>query len=257
MSTDQFVLRSACQIWTNQNMQAKQIRQDIDFDLQKKLLNMLSVGDYYVFIFNLADLKFDYVSDDVERVLGYKAEEFTMPFILSKIHPDDRNTFVNFENTVMNFFKKLPQDQYFNYKMRYDYRVMRSDGTYARILQQVITINYSIDGGVIHTFGVHTDISHLKTSNHTRLSFIGLNGAPSFLDYPVEEYKSISPTVDFTKRELDILSLMWEGMDTHEIAAALQISSETVKTMRKKMLAKTNSPNAVSLVRYALEHGAI
>ncbi|MBK7130418.1 MAG: PAS domain-containing protein [Crocinitomicaceae bacterium] len=259
MSPQNFLLKSASHIWTNQHMQQRRVRQEIDLVLQKKLLNLLNVGESYYYIFNLQDLKFDFVSDEIIHVLGYAPDEFTMELGLSIIHLDDQPKFINFENTVMNFFKELPPEKYFKYKVRYDYRMRRKDGNYIRILQQVITINYSLDGGVIHTFGVHTDISHLKTSNHMSLSLIGLDGEPSFIDYPVEAYKENNQkkTASFTKRERDILSHIWEGKDNKQIGSDLNISPETVKTIRKNMMAKTGAKSTIALIRLALEHGAI
>lgn len=259
MSSQNFLLKSASHIWTNQHMQQSRVRQEIDLVLQKKLLNLLNVGESYYYIFNLQELKFDFVSEEIRQVLGYAPDEFTMELALSIIHPDDQPKFINFENTVMRFFKELSPEKYFKYKVRYDYRMRGKDGNYIRILQQVITINYSLDGGIIHTFGVHTDISHLKTSNHMSLSFIGLEGEPSFIDYPVEAYKEKVPkqAASFTKRECDILSQIWEGKDNKQIGIDLNISPETVKTIRKNMMAKTKSSNTISLIRFALEQGVI
>lgn len=250
------IFQKAGEIWLNQPLKGNQNRKEIDVELQKKILSVFNVGDFYYYIFNVLELKFDYISPEIRNVLGYEPEEFTLGFYLEKIHPDDKPVFLNFENTLRVFFGKLPKEKFFRYKVRYDYRVQRSDGSYARILHQVITINYSDDGGILHTFGVHTDISHLKTSNQMSLALIGLEGEPSILDYPVQNYISNEEKV-FTKREREILSLLWEGKESKEISEELGLSVDTVNTHRRNMLSKTDSKNAIELIRYAMREGII
>ena len=257
MADSKFILKGAFDIWSSQNMKLEQVKQEINIDLQKKLLNLISAGDFYYYIFNAPELKFDYVSDEVIHVLGYQPEQFTVDFYLSIIHPDDQKMFVDFENTLLEFFQRVPPEKFFNYKVRYDYRVRRKDGTYIRILHQVVTINYSRDGGIIHTFGVHTDISHLKTTNRTTLSVIGLNGEPSYFDLPVSAYRVDSKNGMFTKRERELLSFLWEGYSNEQIAVAMNITVETVKSMRKKMMAKSGASNAVTLVKMAFQNGEL
>lgn len=233
------IFQKAGKIWLNQPLKGNQIRKEIDVELQKKILSVFNVGDFYYYIFNVVDLKFDFVSPEITRVLGYNPEDFTVAFYLEKIHPDDKPVFLNFENTLRVFFGQLPKEKFFKYKVRYDYRLQRADGTYARILHQVITINYSDDGGILHTFGVHTDISHLKTGNQTSLALIGLEGEPSISNYPIQNYISNWEKI-FTKRECEILSLLWEGKESREISEELALSVDTVNTHRRNMLAKTS-----------------
>src|SRR3546814_14322721 len=78
------------------------------------------------------------------------------------------------------------------YKSRYDYRIRKKDGTYIRIMQQIVTIQSDDEGAVLRTFVVHTDISHLKTSNRMMLSIINLKGGPSYID--VDPIKKLMPS---------------------------------------------------------------
>ncbi len=53
---------------------------------------------------------------------------------------------------------------------------------------------------------------------------------------------------DLSKREHEILELLLEGKSNRETAEILQISPRTVEVHRGRVMSKTNSPNAVSLV---------
>jgi DNA-binding CsgD family transcriptional regulator len=131
----------------------------------------------------------------------------------------------------------------------------KSDDTYIRVLQQVISIDYDGNGHVFRTLGVHTDISHLKTEGVPVLSFIGLNGQPSFIDVAAE--KMFKPTPLLSPREREVLLMLADGKKSKEIASRLFISKDTVDTHRRNILAKTGALNTAELIRKATRDGWI
>ena len=60
-----------------------------------------------------------------------------------------------------------------------------------------------------------------------------------------------------TRREKEVLELIAEGSTNNEIADRLFISSATVDTHRKNLLAKLGAKNTASLVRIAMEYRLI
>lgn len=231
--------------------------EDIAFELEihKKLLNIFQVGDYYYMIFNVRETKFDLVSPDIANVLGYAPNEVNVPFFIGNIHPEDQPWFLNFENKVQEFFATLTRDQVPNYKVRYDYRIKKKNGTYIRVLQQVVTIQADGENNVVRTLVVHTDITHIKPEGLPLLSFIGMNGEPSYINVDVDKVFTNPGPEMITFREREILTLLIEGKDSKGIAEALYISKQTVDTHRKNMLHKTGCSNTASLISIAIRNG--
>jgi DNA-binding NarL/FixJ family response regulator len=58
-----------------------------------------------------------------------------------------------------------------------------------------------------------------------------------------------------TSREGDVLALIAQGLSNSEIAAALFLSANTVKTHINRVFAKTGSKTRAQAVRYAHDHG--
>ena len=69
--------------------------------------------------------------------------------------------------------------------------------------------------------------------------------------------KTESPTVNFTKREKEILSLICKGYSNNQISDKLNISQRTVERHRSNLLLKTESSNSISLAVYAIKNNIV
>lgn len=226
----------------------------LEVELYKKLLDIFQVGDFYFFIFAPPLAEIEYVSDTISRVIGYKPEDFTIKSLMEIIHPEDLPHFIDFESKVVEFKKKLDAEKIMKYKSQYPYRVRKTNGEYISILQQSITIQSDEDGSVLRNFVVHTDISSFKKDSKMTLSFVGLEGEPTFLNV-----KESAPLVPFnnvlTTREIQIFNLIAQNLTTAEIADILHISQATVGTHRKNIHRKTGTHSAIELINHAIEKG--
>ena len=66
--------------------------------------------------------------------------------------------------------------------------------------------------------------------------------------------KSAKVINELSKRELEILKLICEGMSNNEIGDILYISPRTVEIHKAHILEKTHSKNTVNLILYAIKH---
>lgn len=61
----------------------------VELDLYKKLWNFFLVGDSYYFIINHHTLDFDFVSKEIEHIMGYTPSEVNVEFMNGNLHPED------------------------------------------------------------------------------------------------------------------------------------------------------------------------
>lgn len=227
----------------------------IDLEVHKKLFNIFQVGDFYYMIINVPEANFDFVSDQIEKVLGVSAKDFSLAEFFNRIHPEDQPFVLSFENFIGTFYANLSTEKIPCYKTRYDYRVRKTNGEYLRILQQVVVIDYDDEGFFYKTLCVHTDISDLKVEGKPLLSIIGIDGEPSYININVEQ-KYIA-TSFLTRREKQIVNLLITGKVSKEIACELSLSIHTVETYRKKLLKKSATSTTAELVGKVIREGWI
>lgn len=242
-------------IWfTNESTPSKRLH--LELDLYKKLWNFFLAGDSYYFIFNYHTLQCDVVSNEVEAIHGYIPGEFDLLYMAEQIHPDDSPYFLAIGRKIAEFLSQLPIEKIMKYKARYDVRYPKKNGDYVRILFQGIVIEHDEKGRLLRSFGIHTDITYLKKEGKPTLSFIGMDGEPSFIDIDLQNNFHDSND-DLTAREKDVLKLLIEGKLSKQISGILNITKQTVDTHRKNMLHKKHLVNTSELVSKAIIHGWI
>lgn len=240
-------------IWDNI---PKGVTEQLDLS-QKEIINrymdVFHFGAYFYVIFNTRTAEMEYVSPDVEKVLGCSPEEFQLSMVLDNIHPDDLPYYYHYEQSAVRFFTGLPQELFFKYKFSYDYRLKIKEGIYKRVLQQIVPVYYFPEGGA-RTLGIFTDLTHLNIQGIPKLSFIGMQRAPSY--YNIHLHNNFLKSLQlFTKKERQILEYVVQGMSSEAIAAELERSVHTIRNHRKKILHKSGCANVQELLVKSVREG--
>ncbi|HTI90753.1 MAG TPA: LuxR C-terminal-related transcriptional regulator [Puia sp.] len=228
----------------------------LELDFYKKLLVIFQVGESCCLIFNFQQLKFDFVSDDVDSLLGYPKAEITTELIMENIHPEDRAWFLNCQEVCGKFLLGLPPEKQMKYKLRIDYRIKRRSGEYFRVLHQAVVVHNDDKGKILRTLIVLTDISHLKQTGRPMLSYIGMDGEPSYQDVDVNN-RFFERNGILTRREKEVLYHLAEGRLSKEIAVLLNLSKYTIDSHRKNLLQKMKVTNTGELINKAIKEGFI
>src|SRR5699024_1748979 len=140
---------------------------------------------FYVYIIDFPSRKFDFVSHHVSNILGLPPEEYMLETLLERVHPHDIDFVSNCEKLVAEFIVSLKRNQFTRYKINYCFRLKVKDGSYRLFLHQALALNTHKSGALDKVLGIHSDIHHITKENNYKISFIGLNDEPSFLEMDV------------------------------------------------------------------------
>ena len=62
---------------------------------------------------------------------------------------------------------------------------------------------------------------------------------------------------DLTKRDIEIIKMIYKEMTTQEIATKLGKSKRTIDSYRLYIIKKIGCKNAVGIIKYAIAHGIV
>lgn len=229
-------------------------------EIDELISSFFCPGPFYYYIFDFPSLSYSYIHPNLQEIFGKDPGSFYAEDLLSLVHPQDVLHMVNGEKMAFEFIiKNLPLAKRKKYKISYCLRLKTATGAYKLFQQQAVALTLDENGNLGKVLGVHTDISHLTTTNNYKVSFIGLEGEPSYFNLdPLEYLDGIAPSkMPYSKRETEIIKLLAEGFTAKEISDKLSISYATVSTHQKNILAKSDCKNTIELVASCIRDGLI
>ncbi|RLD80544.1 MAG: DNA-binding response regulator [Bacteroidetes bacterium] len=117
-------------------------------------------------------------------------------------------------------------------------------------------INVGAKGFLLKNVDKETLFTAIKLVNSNQ-NYFSPELLPFFTNKYINPGRASNEDVVLTKRELEILELIGEGLSNIEIADKLFISIRTVDTHKNNLISKTGSNNIVSLLIYAIKNKII
>tara|TARA_R110002096_G_scaffold56474_5_gene144121 strand:- start:1639 stop:2373 length:735 start_codon:yes stop_codon:yes gene_type:complete len=190
---------------------------------------------------------------DIEKILGYSEDEFTLENILKIAHPDDLHLIKRITQAVVNHLTNNTCLNLEKSSLNLTYRFRKKDGSYVKILRQSSLFEATKNGKMKSNLSLLTDISFFDNSDTVQWEF----NAPHIEQeaFKKEVYKEFNNF--FTSREIDVIKLISENDTTKIIAEKLFISEHTVYSHRKNILRKSNCHNATELVDFCYKIGVL
>jgi DNA-binding CsgD family transcriptional regulator len=205
-----------------------------------------------LYVIDWQDGKVSY-QKDIDKLLGYRADEFNLDTVLSIAHPDDLNlikkiTQAAVSHLINNICLNLEKSS-----LNLTYRFRKKDGSYVKLLRQSSLFEATKNGKLKSNLSLLTDISFFDNSNTVHWEF----NAPHIEQeaFKQEIYKEFNSF--FTHREIEVIKLISDKFSTKAIAEKLYISEHTVYSHRKNILKKSNCHNAADLVDFCYKIGVI
>jgi DNA-binding CsgD family transcriptional regulator len=218
--------------------------------------SIISSGPFSFYIIDFFDMSLSHISPSLYEMHGFNPETLNFNEVLGAIHPDDIDFVVKAEAFLTNFFyNKIGAEKLLSYKISYCHRARLANGEYALFNHQALMLSMDDNGGYGKSLNIHTCIDHLSNFNTYKISLIGLNGEPSFMNLSLEGDNQY--VQEFSKREVDIIKLISKGFNNIEIGEKLFISALTVKKHRSNILIKSDTKNIAQLIANCIFQGII
>ena len=208
--------------------------------------------------------KYLYIDPSCQAVLGYELEHIAKEgpvYFTSLWHPADFKIYSEktFPETIK-FLKKQHPGERLKFSSSLNYRIKARNGRYLTVLQRSTYFLHPDTGQPLAVVGFIIDITHYKEDTrviHTiekidrNFSVLSKDPVYKAIYYPEKESGVLS------KREMEILQLIYEGLNSKEIAKKLFVSINTINNHRKNMLQKSDCKNSSELLNYAIKNGLV
>ncbi|HRN56182.1 MAG TPA: LuxR C-terminal-related transcriptional regulator [Agriterribacter sp.] len=213
-----------------------------------------------VFLLDFSQRKYLCMSPLIQPVLGYSPQyviDGGIDLILEKYHPYDGKIYFDdifFRN--IEFLRRQPVEMHPGFCFSYNYRFKNRKGEYRTILQRFTILRSAPDGIPLLMMASLTDITHFKNNGKIIHTIERMNDQEPELLYKHTYFHHPEDQV-MSKRELEVLKYITDGLSSKQIADKMALSIYTIHNHRKNMLEKTNCKNTAELLYFAIERGLL
>jgi len=223
-----------------------------DDPIVHRLSQELKNNNQFFYIADMIELQIIYVCHTCINLFGVEPTEIDPAFILNSTHPDDYQRHgVSRGRTFRLCTDILNEKEDFSIISSNFHFKNYTDGNYINHLVQGYIFTSEVPKPSTYCIFIHTDINWFGKIKHGYHYYIGKD--VSYFRLPDEEL--ILTGCIFTDREYEILKLLKEGLDSHEIGEKLFLSTHTVDTHRRNILKKSSKRNTSELIFELLEKG--
>jgi len=239
-------------------------------DKHKENLKLIaSTNRSVVCIFDLLKKENVFISESLPSIIGdipFDSDHEAFILFKSKMHPDDRELLFENAGIAFKYFMSQPIDQRKNLKMVIEYRVQNANGEYVRLIDQFQMLEMDGCGCPWLSLCISDMSPNQEQYDGIRCQMI------DFINYEVKDVKfkviknklasteiaeKASKGIKLTKREVEILGLIANGLLSKEISEKVQISLNTVNRHRQNILEKLNANNSIEALKLATQLGLI
>lgn len=228
-----------------------------DLSFVHHLSDIMVMGPYYYYVIALADYSLHHVCENIRLIHDLQQIPYTLKEIIDLIHPEDLDFVLEAEETTILKMKEIGFEHSLNLKTSYCFRMKTTNNNYQLFHHQAIHIVKDREGRLAEALNIHTNINHITQINSKIVLVNGIGERNEYIQIDLSEKK---PKIDIpllSKREMEILPLLANGLSSVQIAEKLFISIQTVQVHRKNILHKTKSPNTSALIKKSIENGLI
>lgn len=219
------------------------------------LQSLSDIGNSGTGVFDFCKRQFIFYSSNFGGLLGYAPSDYKeigQQFFADKIHPEDALKLSISGVTALKIFISFSSDEKLNHKVINEYRMLNAQGNYVRLIEQYQLLELDPRGQMwlmLSIVDVSPNQEEFEGSKSQLLNFRTGKIIPLEIPQQVQ--------FELTKREIEILRLVKEGLLSKEISDKLSISVHTVNTHRQRFLEKLGANNSLEAIMFASKFGLL
>jgi DNA-binding CsgD family transcriptional regulator len=217
------------------------------------LEEMMKNNNQFFCVFDMIRMKMEFSSQGSLQMLGIKPDELTPYHFKEATHPDDLKRNELGIGKLFNLGHEIFVARKGDILISADFRFRNLIGNYSNQLVQCYVFYCPLPADTVYLLNINTDIEWCKKPKCGTHYYLGND--LSYFRYPDEELLMTGHV--FTIRELEIIKLIHEGLDSEKIAEKLFLSKHTVNTHRKNILKKSGKTNISDLIYNLHERGLL
>jgi DNA-binding CsgD family transcriptional regulator len=210
----------------------------------------------YFFTLENSENKISNISASLKDIHGLNPKNCDYKDLMERIHPEDLSHFIMSSQIRTAFFSNEIQTTNINqYNQSIFYRIRVKSGDFKIINQQAIVIEKKDSGQIQKSLIIHTVLENIYPSKKNILKLVFQQEKPKLCKLNL--VKGQQNTFEISKRELEIVQLIYAGFENLEISKKLFISLNTVKKHRSNILKKATCSNTAQLLNKCISEGII
>lgn len=228
---------------------------DKDYDAVKpfidttKAISRITYKSLY--IIDYFKKNFLYVSENPLFLCGHspkKVNDMGFMFYLTYVVPEEQSMLVELNHKGFSFFENIPVNERIHYSISYDFH-LKSEG------QSSILINHKLTPVKLDPMGhIWLAICVVSLSSHREAGHIEMrkDNTPFYWEYSLNCHRwEKKESIVLTEKEKEILFLSAGGYTMKEIGEILCLSTDSIKSYKRKIFEKLGVGNIAEAVTYA------
>ncbi|MBL7932447.1 MAG: PAS domain-containing protein [Bacteroidia bacterium] len=219
------------------------------------LQTLSEISNSGINVFDISKREVVFYSSNFGKLLGYSPldyEKMGQKFFIEKMHPEDLLKLSSLGVSILKLFNSFPLADKLNHKMIQEYRMLNAENKYVRLIEQYQMIELDNKGQIWLMMGVVDVSPNQEEFNGIKCQLLNFKTG-QFVPYE----PATNVQIELTKREMEILKLVKEGLLSKEISNKLSISLHTVNTHRQRFLAKLGANNSLEALMFATKFGLL
>jgi DNA-binding CsgD family transcriptional regulator len=228
------------------------------FEKNKNLLLRLSeVENSTMAVFDMATKRYAFARTKFEEQIQYPltgSNDLSPEYFFQLMPLPDLQFAVDTMKKGLQFLVDVSPSEQKDYKMIFEFRLVDPAGNFYRFLQQCVVLEQDSAGRIWLVLILNDLIPNRPTHDPLLRKLIHIPSGRICLFHETTEKHS---NRILSKREVEILGLLSQGMQSKEISQRLFISVNTVNNHRQKIIEKLNTENTHEALTFAKQIGII